>query len=395
MDFIIIGLQPWDIEIGSNCKNIALELSKEHRVLYVNNPLDRKSALARSNSPDFVKRKKIMEQAEDGLMKVQDNLWTYYPSCIAESINWIRPHFLFRWFNYMNNKRFAKDIKKAIRKLKFDNYTLFNDNSIFLGYHQKDLLEPNAYIYYIRDNLSKNNYWGFHGSKLEPKLIAKADLVVTNSIYYQNYAKPYNRASFMIGQGCDFTLYNQKPSVPEELTHIARPIIGYVGYLSSRRLSISLINELATANKNWSFVFVGPEDESFQNASLHELENVHFLGKRNENELVNYVANFDVCINPQFLNDATIGNYPRKIDEYLYVGKPTVATSTEAMTYFEDYVFLAEDAVEYQECIRKALGSDSESLKEKRKNFASLHTWEKSVKLLLSYLSNEHKRKNK
>ena len=40
-DIVITGIQPWDIEIGSNCKNIALEFSKKNRVLYINAPLDR------------------------------------------------------------------------------------------------------------------------------------------------------------------------------------------------------------------------------------------------------------------------------------------------------------------------------------------------------------------
>ena len=40
-DIVIVGQQPWDTEIGSNCKNIALEFSKHNRVLYVNSPLDR------------------------------------------------------------------------------------------------------------------------------------------------------------------------------------------------------------------------------------------------------------------------------------------------------------------------------------------------------------------
>ena len=39
MEFIVTGLQSWDIDIGSNSKNIALELAKEHRVLYVNRAL--------------------------------------------------------------------------------------------------------------------------------------------------------------------------------------------------------------------------------------------------------------------------------------------------------------------------------------------------------------------
>ena len=44
-DIIITGLQAWDVEIGSNCKSIALEFSKNNRVLYVNSPLDRKTYL--------------------------------------------------------------------------------------------------------------------------------------------------------------------------------------------------------------------------------------------------------------------------------------------------------------------------------------------------------------
>ena len=40
-DIIVVGLQPWDSEIGSNCKNIAIEFAKQNRVLYVNHPFDR------------------------------------------------------------------------------------------------------------------------------------------------------------------------------------------------------------------------------------------------------------------------------------------------------------------------------------------------------------------
>lgn len=42
-DFIITSLQPWDMPIGSNAKDIALEISKQNRVLYINTPLDKKS----------------------------------------------------------------------------------------------------------------------------------------------------------------------------------------------------------------------------------------------------------------------------------------------------------------------------------------------------------------
>jgi len=58
-DIIVVGIQPWDIEIGSNCKNIALEFAKTNRVLYVNSPLDRISRYRHRNLEKIKNRIKI------------------------------------------------------------------------------------------------------------------------------------------------------------------------------------------------------------------------------------------------------------------------------------------------------------------------------------------------
>ena len=47
---IIVSLQSWHSNIGSNCINIAKELSKENKVLYVNRAADRNS-----NIKNFIK----------------------------------------------------------------------------------------------------------------------------------------------------------------------------------------------------------------------------------------------------------------------------------------------------------------------------------------------------
>ena len=56
MDIIIVGIQAWDIEIGSNCKNIAVEMSRTNRVLYVNSPLDRISKFKERKTEKIKKR---------------------------------------------------------------------------------------------------------------------------------------------------------------------------------------------------------------------------------------------------------------------------------------------------------------------------------------------------
>lgn len=380
-DIIVVGQQPWDTPIGSNCKDIAVEFSKHNRVLYINAPLDRRTKFQQADTAEVKKRIRVIKGAEDGLEKVVPNFWVFYPDVINESINWIKPTAIFRFLNKINNKRFAKSIKKAIRKLDFKDFILFNDSDMFRSYHLKELLNPSLSIYYSRDNLLATSYWGKHGKYLEPELIKKSDLCVANSVYLANYCKKYNPNSFYVGQGCDFTLFKNDDSiqVPENLAIIPKPVLGYVGALLSVRLDESILIHLAEQRPDWSIILVGPEDDDFKKSRLHQLKNVYFLGPQKPETLPAYIKGFDICLNPQALNPLTIGNYPRKIDEYLAMGKPTLATKTEAMSVFENYVYIAETKEDYVTLAEKALAENNTELEKARIDFAKTHTWEKNV----------------
>lgn len=239
-------------------------------------------------------------------------------------------------------------------------------------------------VYYMRDNFTAVDYWRRHGSRLEPLLMKKADLVLTNSVYYQELALQHNRESYYIGQGCDAMFFDVQQAVkPRDLAAIRGPLIGYVGAVSALRLDIDLIAFMANARKDYSFVFVGPEDAAFERSGLHQLSNVYFLGKRNQEELPGYIRSFDVAINPQKVNPITIGNYPRKVDEYLAYGKPVVATRTKAMSVFSEYVYLADAHEDYLQLIDLALKEDTPAMQEARKTFAKGHSWENSVGVLV------------
>lgn len=380
-DIIVVGQQPWDTPIGSNCKDIAIEFSKHNRVLYINAPLDRRTKFQLAATEGVQKRVRVIKGEENGLEQIEPNFWVYYPDVINESINWIKPTSIFRIFNKINNKRFAKSIQKALKQLNFKDFILFNDSDMFRSYHLKELLHPALSIYYSRDNLLATPYWGKHGKHLEPELIKKSNLCVANSVYLANYCKQYNPNSFYVGQGCDFTLFKNDESVkvPENLAVIPKPILGYVGALLSIRLDEQILLHLAQQKPEWSVVLVGPEDEDFKASKLHQMPNVHFLGPQKPESLPSYIKGFDICLNPQALNPLTIGNYPRKIDEYLAIGKPTLATKTEAMSVFEDYVYIAETKEDYVKLAEKALTENNPELEQKRIDFAKTHTWEKNV----------------
>ncbi|HTH83268.1 MAG TPA: glycosyltransferase [Mucilaginibacter sp.] len=383
--YIIIGQQPWDTEIGSNCKDIALELSKTNKVLYINSPLDRITLWRNRNDPKVIKRLNVIRGKDDGLIKIQENLWNYYPDCMVESINWLSSDWLFNLLNKRNNKKLAQSIQKAIARLGFEQFILFNDNEMFKAYYLQDFLKPLVSTYYSRDYMIAVDYWKTHGEKLEPILIEKSDLCFANSTYLSDYCKQYNPRSYYIGQGCDLHDFQNPDNLklPDDLKDIKNKIIGYVGSLNSLRLDIDVIETIALNFPDSEVVLVGPEDDVFRASNLHQIKNVHFLGLKTVNQLPAYVNAFDICINPQIVNEVTIGNYPRKIDEYLSLGKPTVATSTKTMEVFKEYVYLANTKEDYIELIKKAMAENSDALIADRIEFVSSHTWANSVKAMV------------
>lgn len=380
-DIVIIGLQPWYYEEGSNCKNIAFRLAEHNRILYVNRPLSRRTLVSGNKSEGVKKHIGIIKSKNEKIRKVSGNIWEYYPTCVMESVNWLPQGVVFDAVNYLNNKRFANDIRKAIQESGFKNIILLNDNDIYYGFYLKELLQPSLYVYYMRDFLQGFAYWKKHASVSEPMLIKKADVVVTNSVYFEEYCFSFNEHSFYIGQGCDLEIFDADKEFerPEELKEFTNPIIGYAGALNAERLDIGLIEKVAAANEDWNVVLVGQEDEAFLQSKLHELKNVYFLGRKDLKQLAGYINAFDVCINPQKVNEITQGNYPLKIDEYLALGKPVAAMKTQAMKLFEPVIYTAKNSEEFIASIEGALKENNNELRNKRIAFAREHTWESSI----------------
>ena len=381
MDIVVIGIQAFDSDIGSNSINIAIEFSKKNRVLYVNYPVDRFSMWREKKNPKMQKRLRIIKGKEESLIKVRENLWNLYPRTILESVSQIGNVRLFDFLNLVNNKRYAGEIQRATGILGFKDIVIFNDSDMFRGFYLKDLLHAKQYIYYSRDYLIGVDWWKKQGIRIEAALIRKSDVAVANSTYLASYCRKFNPHSYYVGQGCDVSAFDKRliKEIPADIRDIRKPVIGYIGALYKLRLDLDIISYLATQRPEWSIVLIGPEDEAFKNSDLHKMPNVYFLGSKPGPTLPLYLNCFDVAINPQVLNEVTIGNYPRKIDEYLAMGKPTVATRTEAMSVFEGYTYLAKSKEEYLEMVGKSITENTPGKEAERESFARGHTWEANV----------------
>ena len=375
-DFIIISLNPWNTPLNSTSKYVARELSKQNRVLYVNPALDRKTMLTKKKDPMLSKHIEVTKGKAAPLEKIAPNLWNLYPDRILESVNWLPSTKVFSWFNYLNNKRIAASIRSTLKELQFSNYILINDKDLFRGFYLKELLKPQLYIYYDRDYILGVDYWKKHGKTMEPLLVKKSDLIVTHSDYLMSLIKSYNNNIYNVGSGIDLSLFSSEQDYPppKELAGVNTPVIGYVGALTSKRLDRKAFEKIADQRPDWTMLLIGPEDEAFKNSRLHRMKNVIFCGKKDIKEIPRYIHAMDVCLNLQIINDITIGNYPLKIDEYLAMGKPVVATRTIGMRPFEDHVLMAEPGGDYVQLIEKAL-QDTRG-KTKRIELAKSHSWE-------------------
>jgi hypothetical protein len=179
-DIVMMSLQNWGDDLGSNSYNLAMEFAKQNRVLYINRAPDRISQLK-----NFIKTNKKKIEA-DWISNPFTNLFVLNTQTVMESINWL-PSKPFQYFNYCNGKKLSKEIREATVKLGMNNLVLFIDNDFIRGVYLKELISPSVLIYYIRDNLRSHNYFRKHGKQCEEQIAVKADLIVANSRFLSDH----------------------------------------------------------------------------------------------------------------------------------------------------------------------------------------------------------------
>ena len=113
-------------------------------------------------------------------------------------------------------------------------------------------------------------------------------------------------------------------SIPSDIAHIKKPIVGYFGVIDER-INLDLLKTAAERLSEFSFVMIGPLAK-IEDSDLPRLPNIHYLGMKSYNELPAYLKAFDVAMMPFALNDSTKYISPTKTLEYMAAGKPIIST---------------------------------------------------------------------
>ncbi|HHT8377760.1 MULTISPECIES: glycosyltransferase [Citrobacter] len=169
------------------------------------------------------------------------------------------------------------------------------------------------------------------------KLLVKRleDLGREDAIYLPNAANEYI-----------FDKY-RKYSKPFDMPSGYNRIALYFGSLYGEWFGWDYITAAAKANPKIAFVLIGdkPTDRNIS-------DNVFFLGAKDITELPAYLAHSDITLLPFVPGKISDAVSPIKIFEYLFLGKPVIATQ---MPEIVDYpgVFIANDPVEFATLCKK------------------------------------------
>jgi glycosyltransferase involved in cell wall biosynthesis len=222
---------------------------------------------------------------------------------------------------------------------------------------------------------------------LDDELTRTSDLVlyVNEAMWKQGLTK--NRNSILIGHGVDFARFveaEQSQYIPEDITRIVKPIVGFFGDISTEACDFALIERAAEALPDISLVLIGPVSSDV--SSLRRHSNIFFLGQKPYEEIPHYGKTFDVAIMPWRKNRWIEFCNPVKTKEYLALGKPIVSIDYPELKPYHDVVYRACNYDEFIEAIHKALREDDPTLKQRRQEKVINETWDNKVRRIIDFI---------
>ena len=379
-DIILISNQMLDDRYWTSKQYITMELIKNNRVLYV----EANYSFGKLLSGMIGKKWPVVPFGR--LQYENDNLsvLTPYPRLPY------RNHF--QWIGWLNQKLLLAKIRRATKKLNFVHpllWTFLHQTANMIG-----KLDESVAIYHCVDDWSVLLPMAGVGEpkrirKDEKKLISCVDVVFRVSAKLLDYFKIPNTKVFDIPNGVDIDLFNPEcyldESLQDDMKNLPRPILGFSGSIG-KWVDVELLIQVSRRYEEVSIVIIGLNEKNPNIHKLKPLENVHFLGMKPREEVPQYISGFDVCLMPFNRTEVGKGLLPLKMFEYLALGKPVVATSSEVLEQFEEVLYLADDNDAFVQGIENAMVDHDRKNSVSRREWALKYSWKNRVSEYLNVI---------
>jgi len=376
-DVILVSTADWDNPHWTNKQHLAVRLGRRGmRVLYL------ESLGLRRVRPRGADLRRIIRRFLAflrGPRPVAERVWVFSPLQL--------PFPDWRAIRVLNRALLAWQVRILVRVLRFKHPVLWIFNP--LARWLKDVLAPAIVVYQCVDDLTAVP--GVPSELVrqeEVELVQTADLVIVTSRPLLEQKQALSRRIHLSENTVDYARFATALPVPTWLSTIPSPRLGYVGAISSYKVNLELLAEIAENNPTWQLVLVGTTGEGDPDTSLeslHRMPNIHLFNAKPYDALPGILRGFDVCLLPRRLNKYTEAMFPMKFFEYCATGKPVVLTPLPALKEYWRLCYVGADVPSFERAVVAAMAEDPERA-DARREAARLHDWEPRVDAILAAL---------
>ncbi|HVW97011.1 MAG TPA: glycosyltransferase [Mucilaginibacter sp.] len=394
-NIIIFSQMQFDGKLESTNYTMAKHLAKDNFVYYVDRPYTWRDYIKFRNTPEFRTRKPHFFSASNCIIQTDIPNLKIVISPSVPSINMLPEGRFYRRMVKLNEKIIGTRLKKVIADHKITDYIFINSyNFSFPRLHQ--LLSPALSVYHCVDPIIEP-YQTKHGLISEDILVKNVDMVICTSKELRNKKAALNSNAYFIPNAANIS-HSSKTLDPDLkvsgiLKDIKKPVIGYFGAIE-RRIDYDMMQELFAANRDKSFVMVGPIDRYYIKEEEYKAPNLYLTGPVPYDEMPAVLKGFDVAIIPFKKDEVSSDIFPLKLFEYLGSGRPVVSTdfNPDLKEYTHDTVLYCKNAGEFSAALDAAL-ADTPDLQKKRLEVAADNTWEHRIDRIKEVLSKNLERK--
>jgi len=374
-DILCVSSIDWDFIWQGHQEIMSRLAAQGHRVLFVENTGVRAPKVR--DLPRVRQRIRNWWRGTKGFREERPNLFVYSPLLLPLPYFWLA-----RW---INRTLLSRALRRWMEAIGFSRPIVWTFLPTPLALDVIRAVDPQLTIYYCIDDLASSSPGARRIVASEEQLFRQADLVFVTSERLRERAARYSERVHLFPFGVNLERFDAvrrgADDPPEDLKPLKRPVIGYVGGLH-QWVDQALLAAVATRLPEMSFALVGPAQTDV--SALASCSNVTMFGQRAHPDLPRYVKQFDVGIVPYLLTDYTANVYPTKLNEYLSMGIPVVATDLPEIRRFNrdhrDVVQVAGTVDAFAQAIRQSLnGASTPAVVERRIEVAQSNSWQQRI----------------
>lgn len=361
---ICISSIDWEFNWQGHQEVMSALATEGSRVLFVENTGVRAPRL--SDFPRLKRRVMNWWSGTKGFRQERRNLYVYSPIVLPF------PHSsVARWVNRL---LLVRALNRWGRATHFGRPIIWTFLPTRLVSDLIDGLDPRLVVYYCIADFDQLTSQPRALARSERMLLDRADIVFVQGEELRERCLPHPNVH-VFPFGVNVSVFKQDVVALPETERLQRPVVGYVGGLH-RHVDLDLMERVAR-EVDGTLLIVGPVQTDA--AQLERLPNVVIAGPQPHARVPGFVRCFDVGIVPYAQTDYTRTVYPTKMNEYLAMGVPVVATDLPEIRAFSEanggVVEVARSADAFVEAVRASVGARSKVDADRRVAIAHQHSW--------------------